>query len=76
MIKKQWKPHYYKHKGPIEPDRTLLEMAVARELLTTYELSKNVALINNHLAAIDKVYGPNAEQRVRQHMRDIKRNER
>ena len=76
MIKKQWKPHYYKHKGPIEPDRTLLEMAVARELLTTYELSKNVTLINKHLAAIDKVYGPNAEQRVRKYMKEIKRNER
>lgn len=76
MIKKQWKPHYYKHKGPIEPDRTLLEMAVARELLTTYELSKNVALINNHLAAIDKLFGANAHLRVREYMKEIKRNER
>jgi hypothetical protein len=51
-------------------------MAVARELLTTYELTQNVALINKHLACLEKLYGVNAEQRVREYMKEIKRNER
>jgi hypothetical protein len=73
---KKWKPHYYKHKGPIEPDRRMLEMAVARELLTTWELTKNRPLIDKHLQGLDKVYGENANLRVREYMKEIKRNER
>jgi hypothetical protein len=76
VIKKQWKPHFYKHKGPIEPDRTLLEMAVARELLTTWELTKNRELIEKHLGALDKLFGANAHLRIREYMKEIKRNER
>jgi hypothetical protein len=76
QMKKTWKPHYFKHKGPIEPDRTILEMARARELLTTWELSKDKALVDRHLATSNKVYGENAEQRIRQWMRWIRNNER
>ena len=75
-MKRVWKATKQKHIGPIEPDRTILEMAVARELLTTWELTKNRLLIDKHLAGLDKVYGENAQLRVRQHMRDINRNER
>jgi hypothetical protein len=77
QMKKTWKPHYFKHKGPIEPDRTILEMARARELLTTYELSnKDKALVDRHLATSNKVYGENAEERIRNWMRVIRNNER
>jgi hypothetical protein len=76
QMKKTWKPHYFKHKGPIEPDRTILEMARARELLTTWELTQDQALVNKHLATSEKVYGENAEQRIRQWMRWIRNNER
>jgi hypothetical protein len=75
VIKKQWKPHYYKHTGPL-PERQTLEMAVARELLTTWEITKNPELIKKHLDALDKLYGENAHLRVREYMKEIKRNER
>jgi hypothetical protein len=76
MIKRPWKPHYHKHKGPVEPDMTILLMAVARELLTTWEITKDKPLVDRHLAAVDKVYGVNAQARVRQYMREIAKNER
>jgi hypothetical protein len=77
QMKKTWQPHKHKHKGPVEPDRTILEIARARELLTTYELSnKDKALVDRHLATSEKVYGENAEQRIRQWMRWIRNNER
>jgi len=74
-VKRPWKPWYPKHKGPL-PDRRVLEMAAARELLTTWELLKNKELIDKHLARMDKVYGKGAEERVRHYMREIRRNER
>ena len=74
-MKRPWKPWYPKHKGPL-PDRRVLEMAAARELLTTWELLKNKELIDKHLARMDKVYGKGAEERVRHYMREIRRNER
>lgn len=61
--------------GPL-PERPILERAAARELLTTWELTKDKALVDGHLARMDKLYGQGAEQRIRQHMRDIARNER
>jgi hypothetical protein len=76
QMKKTFKPHYFKHKGPIEPDRTILEMARARELLTTWELTQDQALVNRHLATSNKVYGENAEERIRNWMRVIRNNER
>lgn len=75
MLKREWKPWYPKHRGPAEPDRTILEMAVARELLATWAVIKDKALVDRHLAVVDKRYGAGAEQRVRQHMREIHRNE-
>ena len=74
-MKRPWKPWYPKHKGPL-PDRRVLEMAAARDLLTTWELLKNKELIDKHLARMDKVYGKGAEERVRHYMREIRRNER
>jgi len=74
-VKRPWKPWYPKHKGPL-PDRRVLEMAAARDLLTTWELLKNKELIDKHLARMDKVYGKGAEERVRHYMREIRRNER
>jgi len=75
-VKRPWKPHYHKHKGPLEPDRTTLLMAVARELLTTWELTKDKANVDRHLAAVEKIYGPGSESSVRQHMHWIRINER
>jgi len=75
-MKRPWKPHYHKHKGPVEPDRTTLLMAVARELLTTWEITQDKALVDRHLAAVEKVYGVGAELRVRRYMRTIAKDER
>jgi len=75
-VKRPWKPHFHKHKGPLEPDRTTLLMAVARELLTTWELTKDKANVDRHLAAVEKIYGPGSESSVRQHMHWIRINER
>ena len=74
-MKRPWKPWYPKHKGPL-PDRRVLERGAARELLTTWELTKNKELVDKHLARMDKVYGKGAEERVRHYMREIRRNER
>jgi hypothetical protein len=61
--------------GPL-PERPILERGAARELLTTWELTKNKELVDRHLARMDKLYGKGAEQRIRQYMREIRRNER
>jgi len=61
--------------GPL-PERPVLERAAARELLTTWEVTKDKALVDRHLATMDKLYGKGAEQRIRAHMRDIAKNER
>jgi hypothetical protein len=76
MLKREWKPWYPKHRGPVEPDRTILEMAVARELLATWAVIKDKALVDRHLAAVEKRYGAGAEQRVRDHMRQMVKIER
>jgi len=51
-------------------------MACARELLTTWETLKDKELITRHLASMDKLYGPGAEQRVRDYMHQIAKDER
>ena len=51
-------------------------MANARELLTTWEVLKDKQLVDKHLASLDKLYGANVEQKVRQYMREIHKNER
>jgi hypothetical protein len=76
MIKRPFKPWYPKHTGPLEPDRTIILMGHARELLTTWEVLKDKQLVDRHLATMDKRYGQGAEERVRQYMRQVARNER
>lgn len=74
-MKRPFKPWYPKHKGVL-PERRVLEMAAARELLTTWEADQNKEAIDKMLARMDKVYGQGAEERIRQYMREIRRNER
>ena len=76
LLKRQFKVWYPKFKGPIEPDLTIMLMACARELLTTWEALRDKELITRHLASMDKLYGPGAEQRVRDYMHEIKNTER
>jgi hypothetical protein len=67
---------YRKASNAPSPSLECLLMASARELLTTWEVLKDKQLVDRHLANLDKVYGANVEQRVRQYMREIKRDER
>jgi hypothetical protein len=67
---------YRKASNAPSPSLECLLMACGRELLTTWEVLKDKQLVDRHLASLDKVYGANAEQRVRQYMREIKRDER
>lgn len=72
------KPRYIYRKASNAPSPSLetLLMANARELLTTWEVLKDKALVDRHLASLDKVYGQSVEARVRQYMREINRDER
>ena len=54
----------------------ILLRAVARELLTTWEATRDKALIERHLSVIDKKYKPGAEREVRRLMHEIKKEER
>jgi hypothetical protein len=58
------------------PSLECLLMASARELLTTWEVLRDKALVDKHLASLDKVYGASVEQRVRAYMHEIKKTER
>jgi hypothetical protein len=53
-----------------------MERARARELLTTWLVTKDKALVDRHLAVSDKWFGPGAEQRVRDHMKAVAKHER
>ena len=53
-----------------------MERARARELLTTWLVTKDKALVDRHLAVSDKWFGPGAEQRVRDHIKAIAKHER
>lgn len=75
-MKRPFKPWYPKHTGPLEPDRTIILMGHARELLTTWEVTKDKQLVDRHLATMDKRYGPGSELSVRQYMRKVKQEER
>ena len=75
-MKRPWKPDRPKHRGPLEPDRTILLEGEARVLLTTWEVNRDKPVIDRRLAALDKIYWPGAEQAVRQLMHRIKRDER
>lgn len=67
---------YRKASNAPSPSLEALLMANARELLTTWEVLKDKQLVDKHLASLDKVYGASVEQRVREYMREIKRDER
>ena len=54
---------------------TLLQ-GEARELLTTWEVLKDKALIERHLSKMDKKYKPGAEAAIRQWMHWVRKNER
>jgi len=54
---------------------TLLQ-AEARELLTTWEVLKDKALIERHLGAMDTKYKDGAEAAIRKWMHYIKKEER
>lgn len=58
------------------PDMPTLLRAVARELLTTWEATRDKALIERHLSVLDKNYKPGAEREVRRLMHEIKKYER
>jgi hypothetical protein len=53
-----------------------MERARARELLTTWLVTKDKQLVDRHLAQSDKMFGPGAEQRVRDHMKAVAKTER
>jgi hypothetical protein len=67
---------YRKSSNAPSPSLETLLMANARELLTTWEVLRDKQLVDKHLASLDKVYGANVEQKVRQYMREINKNER
>jgi hypothetical protein len=48
----------------------------ARELLTTWEVLKNKATVDKRLALCDEKFGFSGERRVRELMRQIKKEER
>lgn len=75
-MKRPWKPDRPKHRGPVEPDRTILLEGEARVLLTTWEVNRDKAVIDRHLAALDKIYGPGSEKLVRGYMHQVKKTER
>lgn len=58
------------------PDMPTLLRAVARELLTTWEATRDKQLIERHLSVMDKKYKPGAEREIRRLMHEVKRDER
>jgi hypothetical protein len=71
------RPYIYRRPSNApSPSLETLLMASARELLTTWEVLRDKQLVDKHLASLDKVYGANVEQKVRQYMREINKNER
>ena len=76
IVKREFKVWYPKHRGPIEPDMTTLLMGEARVLLTTWEVLKDRETITRRLKKLDKLYGAGAEQRVRDYMHQVARDER
>jgi hypothetical protein len=67
---------YRKASNAPSPSLETLLMASARELLTTWEVLRDKALVDKHLASLDKVYGASVEQKVRAYMHEIKKTER
>lgn len=76
MIRMPIKKWYPKHKGAVEPDRTIMLMAEARDMLTTWEVTKDKPLVDRHLRQMDKRYGAGSEMLVRRYMHTVKKQER
>jgi len=70
------KPTFKATSNRPSPSMATLLQGEARELLTTWEVLKDKALIERHLAKMDKKYKPGAEAAIRQWMHWIKKNER
>jgi hypothetical protein len=72
------KRHYIYRRPSNAPSPSLecLLMACGRELLTTWEVLRDKALIDKHLSQLDGLYGANAEAKVRAYMHEIKKDER
>jgi hypothetical protein len=67
---------YRKASNAPSPSLECLLMACGRELLTTWEVLRDKALIDKHLSQLDALYGANAEAKVRAYMHEIKKDER
>ena len=67
---------YRKASNAPSPSLECLLMACGRELLTTWEVLRDKALIDRHLSQLDALYGANAEDKVRAYMHEIKKAER
>lgn len=70
------KPRFRPTSNRPSPSMSTLLYAEARELLTTWEVLKDKALIERHLSVLDKKYKPGAEKLVRHYMHEINRDER
>lgn len=74
-MKREWKPHYPKHRGEL-PERLVLEMAVARDLYNTWHgselpLQAKKEWFERALASTAKHYGKEAPERIRALMRQV-----
>jgi DNA-binding phage protein len=67
---------YRKASNAPSPSLETLLKACGRELLTTWEVLRDKALIDKHLSQLDARYGANAEAKVRAYMHEIKKHER
>lgn len=72
LLKKAYKPPSNRP----SPSLHVLLAAEARELLTTWEVLRDKAVIERRLALCDKKYKPGAEALVRQYMHAVKKHER
>ena len=76
-MKDMWRFRKIERTYPRGPgDTKMLEMAEARELLTTWEVTRNKAAVDKMLARTNRIYGKGAEERIRSYMRWIAKHER
>lgn len=78
----KWPASYYKERYATSSRKTgpgdgkMLEMGEARVLLTTWEATKDKALLERHLKHAEKLYGKGAADRIRGYMRVVATTER
>lgn len=70
------KPRFKATSNRPSPSLTVLLMAEARELLTTWEVLRDKQAIERQLKQMDKKYKPGAEDYIRKLMHYIKKHER